>query len=414
MFEWIVSNYVSENMTLNIDQIAFFLFVAAIVAMLARLIKIPYTIGLVIAGVGISFIPFSNPLELSRELVFLIFLPVLIFEATLYIRWKELQKDLWVVLTLVTIGVLLSSGITAAGMHYLAGWEWKVAMVFGILITATDPVSVIATFKETGVQGRLRLLVEAESLFNDSTAAVCFGIAVTLAMGQTISFSSTVSTLIASIGGGILCGIVVASTLLLLSGQTEDPLVEITFTTVAAYGSFLLAEHFHCSGVLATVTAGLMIGNLGSLGSISDEGRESVEAFWEYAAFIANSLIFILIGIQESHENFGYFLLPILVAISVVIVGRAFAIYPLCAIFTLSELRVKITHQHALFWGGLRGALALALALGLPLDMPRRSEIITVTFGVVAFSVFVQGLTMKPMLRFLGEIPTSEDTKPST
>lgn len=399
-------------MDFNIEQIEFLLLVAAIVAMVARLLKIPYTIGLVIAGIVLAFVPFPNAIELSKELIFIIFLPALVFEAALYIRWKELQQDLWVVLTLATVGVLLSAGITAAGMHYLVQWEWPVALVFGILIAATDPVSVIATFKETGVEGRLRLLVEAESLFNDSTAAVGFGIAVTLAIGHPIGAAETVSLLVTSIGGGVFCGIAVAGILLLLAGRTEDPLVEITFTTVIAYGSFLLAEHLHCSGVLATLTAGLMVGNLGSLGSISDQGRESVESFWEYIAFIANSFIFILIGIRESHENFGLVLLPIGVAIVVVIIGRAFAIYPLCALFARSTLRVKLTHQHALFWGGLRGALALALALGLPPEMPHRSQIITVTFGVVAFSVFVQGLTMQPMLNAIGEIPTLQESKP--
>lgn len=393
-------------MNLNIEQIEFFLFVAALVAMIARLIKLPYTIGLVIAGIGISFIPFTNHVGLSKELIFVIFLPALVFEAAFYIRWQELKQDFLVVFTLATLGVLISAGITAAGMHFFVGWEWQIAMVFGILITATDPVAVIATFKETGVKGRLRLLVEAESLFNDSTAAVGFGIAVTLAMGQPIDFPSTLSLLVTTIGGGIVCGILVAGSLLLLAGQTEDPLVEITLTTVAAYSSFLLAEHFEFSGVLATLTAGLMIGNLGSLGSISDQGRKSVESFWDYATFVVNSLIFILIGIQESQENFGLFLLPILVAIAVVTIGRAFAIYPLCTVFSFSDLRVKMSHQHALFWGGLRGALALALSLGLPLDLPHRVEIITVTFGVVAFSVFVQGLTMQPMLQALGEIPT--------
>ena len=153
------------------------------------------------------------------------------------------------------------------------------------------------------------------------------------------------------------------------------------------------------------------MGNLGTLGSISAQGRKSVESFWDYATFVANSLIFILIGIEESHENFGLFLLPIIVAIAMVTLGRAMAIYPLCGLFFPSELRVKMNHQHALFWGGLRGALALALCLGLPPELPHRSEIITVTFGVVAFSVFVQGLTMKPMLKALGEIPTLEESK---
>ena len=396
-------------MNFNIEQVELLLLVAAIVAMVARLLKIPYTIGLVVAGIVLTFFPIATTVTLSKELIFTIFLPALVFEAALYIRWKELRQDLLVVVTLATVGVLVSAGIAAAAMHYVANWEWQVALVFGILIAATDPVSVIATFKETGVEGRLRLLVEAESLFNDSTAAVGFGIAVTLAMGQPISAGETVSLLITSIGGGILCGIAVAGSLLLLAGRTDDRLVEITFTTAIAYGSFLLAEHLHCSGVLATMTAGLMVGNLGSLGPISDKGRESVESFWEYIAFVANSLIFLLIGIQESRENFGYLLVPIGVAIVTVIIGRALAVYPLCALFARSRLRVKLTHQHALFWGGLRGALGLALALGLPLEMPHRSEIITVTFAVVAFSVFVQGLTMKPMLNAIGEIPTFED-----
>ena len=398
-------------MSLNIEQIEFFLFIAAIVAMVARLIKIPYTIGLVIAGIALSFLPFRDSVGLSKELIFVSFLPVLVFEASFYIRWKELKENFAVVLTLATVGVIFSAAITATGMHYLIGWEWPIAMVFGILITATDPVAVIATFKETGVQGRLKLLVEAESLFNDGTAAVGFGIAITLAMGQPMDVPSALSLLVTSIGGGILCGGLMAGGLLLLAGQTEDPLVEITFTTVAAYGSFFLAEYFHCSGVLATLTAGLIVGNLGALGSISAQGRKSVESFWDYATFVANSLIFILIGIEESHENFGLFLLPIIVAIAMVTLGRAMAIYPLCGLFFPSELRVKMNHQHALFWGGLRGALALALCLGLPPELSHRSEIITVTFGVVAFSVFVQGLTMKPMLKALGEIPILEESK---
>lgn len=397
-------------MNVTLEQIEFFLFVAAIVAMLARLIKIPYTVGLVIAGLVLAFVPYSNGIELSKDLIFVIFLPTLVFEAAFYIRWPALRQDFLVVVTLATVGVILSASVTATAMHYVAGWQWQIALVFGILITATDPVSVIATFKETGVKGRLKLLVEAESLFNDSTTAVAFGLAITLALGQGIDPASTLGVLGLSIGGGILAGAAVAGSLLLLAGQTEDPLVEITLTTVAAYGSFFLAEYFEASGVLATLTAGLMVGNLGPLGAISTEGRKSVESFWEYAAFVANSLIFLLIGVRESHENFGLLLVPIGVAIAAVLLGRATAIYPLCALFSRSSLRVKATHQHALFWGGLRGALSLALALGLPLDLPHRSEVITVTFAVVAFSVFVQGLTMKPMLRAFGEIPPTNAT----
>jgi CPA1 family monovalent cation:H+ antiporter len=270
--------------------------------------------------------------------------------------------------------------------------------VFGVLIAATDPVSVVATFKEAKAQGRLLVLIEGESLLNDGTAAVAFGVAVALASGLQLTPIEITAMLLKTIGGGILCGGAVAIAALLLTGRTEDHLVEITFTTIAAYGSFLLADHFGLSGVLATITAGLVMGNFKALGGISEQGKESVQAFWEYAAFVANSLIFLLIGMHEAHQNFAAIWLPVLL-------GRAAAIYPCCLLFSRSLLRVTAKHQHVLFWGGLRGALALALALGLPPEVPLREEIITISFAVVAFSVFVQGLTMAPFLRRMGEIP---------
>ncbi len=204
--------------------------------------------------------------------------------------------------------------------------------------------------------------------------------------------------------GGIVCGAIVGGAALLLAGRTDDHLIEITFTSVAAYGSFLLAEHFHLSGVLATLTAGVLIGNTGSLGAITDKGREAVEAFWEYVGFVVNSLIFLLIGLRLGLEKISAVWLPTLIVIVFVTSGRAVAVYACCALFRRSKLRVSRNHQHVLFWGGLRGALALALALGLPNDTPLHDEIISVSFAVVAYSVIVQGLTMKPLLRRLGEI----------
>jgi CPA1 family monovalent cation:H+ antiporter len=183
-------------------------------------------------------------------------------------------------------------------------------------------------------------------------------------------------------------------------------LVEITFTTIAAYGSFLVAERFHFSGVLATVTAGLIIGNVGHL-RISSKSREAVEGFWEYAAFVANSLIFLLIGMRVAHQNFSSVLVPAAIAIVLVTLSRALAIYPCAVLFSRSALKIKSQHQHILFWGGLRGALALALALGMPPELPHREEIISVAFAVVAFSILVQGLTIKPMMRKMGELSTT-------
>jgi CPA1 family monovalent cation:H+ antiporter len=321
------------------------------------------------------------------------------------LRWDELRRQLPVVLTLATAGVVLSGAVTAAGMHLLAGWAWQSAILFGASIAATDPVSVIATFREAQVQGRLGLLIESESLFNDGTAAVAFGVAVTLAAGRSLSGGEVAASLLTAIGGALLCGAATGILALLLVGRTEDHLVELTVTTVAAYGSFLVAEHLRFSGVVATIAAGLVMGNARQFRGLSDRGREAVRAFWEYAAFAANSLIFLLIGMQEAGQNFAAVGRPMAVALGFVMLGRAVAVYPLCGLFGRSSLRVSMWHRHALFWGGLRGALALALALGLPAQTPGRAEIVTVSFGVVAFSVFVQGLTMRPLLRRAGEIP---------
>lgn len=394
-------------MEFSIEKVEILLLFAAVVAMVARRLKIPYTIALVLAGIVLAISPLTPEVSLSKELIFTVFLPPLIFEAALYIRWSELRRDFSIIITFATIGVLLSAGITAAGMHFLINWQWESAILFGVLIAATDPVSVIATFKEAGVHGRLRLLVEAESLFNDSTAAVAFVIALAFATGGQVTLSGTLFTIVTMVFGGILCGALVAGGVLLLAGRTDDHLIEITLTTIAAYGSFLLAEHFHLSGVLASLTAGLLTGNIGSLGSISDKGREAVESFWEYVAFVVNSLIFILIGIREAHQDFTNLLIPILIAIVIVIAGRAVAIYPISVLFSRSTLQLKKSHQHILFWGGLRGALALALALGLPPEIPKRDEIVTIAFGVVGFSVIFQGLTITPLLRKFNEITVS-------
>lgn len=393
-------------MNLSIEYIATLLLIAAIVAMAARRLKIPYTIGLMLTGIVLAISPFpSDDIEITKDLIFTIFLPPLIYEAAIYIKWQELRRDLPVIITLATIGVLVAAAVTAAGMHYLAKWGWPSAILFGVLIAATDPVSVIATFKEAGVHGRLRLLVEAESLFNDSAAAIAFSISLAFAMGGSITVFGTLQTLMITSGGGILCGALVACSVLLLAGRTNDHLIEITLTTVAAYGSFLLAEHFHLSGVLASLVAGLLTGNIGSLGSFTDKGRESVVSFWEFIAFIVNSLIFMLIGIRAAYQDFRNLLLPIIVAIVMLFAGRALAIYPLSALFWRSALQISFNQQHILFWGGLRGALALALALGLPPEIPERGAIIAVAFAVVAYSIFVQGLTMVPLLRKLKEIP---------
>ncbi len=385
------------------------LFVASLVAMITRRLKLPYSVGLVTAGIALALLPFGLEMPLTPELVLTVFLPPLIFEAAIQIPWRPFRRELPLLLLLVTVGVLLAAAIVAAGMHYLIGWSWIGAAFFGILIAATDPVSVIAMFRSIDVDERLHLLVESESLLNDGVAAVGFAILVAVAAGGAATPAAIGGKLLVTVFGGIAAGAVVAGPLLLIAGRTTDHLVEITLTTLAAYGSFLLAEHFHMSGVLAALTAGLLVGNVGWMGSISDSGRPAVLSFWEYAAFLANSLVFILIGGREANISLGPLLSVAAAATLLSLIGRAATVYPIGWMFRRSALRIPGSYQHVLWWGGLRGALALALALALPANIPERGEIISVAFAVVAFSIFVQGLTMNGLMRRLGLIRGSTD-----
>ena len=386
----------------SIFALGLILLTASLVAIASRRLKLPYSVGLVIAGIALALLPTTIDLPLSRDLIFNIFLPPLVFEAALQLEWKSFRRDLPLTALLAFLGVALAAAFVAAGMHYAAGWSWIGAALFGALIAATDPVSVIAAFREMSVERRLSMIVESESLLNDGAAAVAFALLLGIAAGQGMAPSGIALSLVWTIVGGVAVGVAVAGALLLIAGRTDDHLVEITLTTIAAYGSFLFAEHFHMSGVLATLSAGLLVGNFGMMRSIAETSREHVIGFWEYVAFLANSIVFILIGGHEVHQRIDRVATAAVIAILLVLVSRALSVYLLSAAFIPTSLRIDTRYQHVLVWGGLRGALALALALALPDNVPERDVIVAVAFAVVAFSIFVQGLTMPWLIRRLG------------
>lgn len=398
---------------LPIFTLGFILLTASLVAMMSRRFRLPYSVGLVAAGIAIAFLPIDLDLTLSKDLIFTVFLPPLVFEAALQLEWRPFRQDLPVTLALAFFGVVLSAAVVAVGVHTILGWSWIGALMFGTLIAATDPVSVIAAFKELKVEHRLSLIVESESLLNDGTAAVGFGIVALVAAGASASPVFVAETLIWTIVGGVAVGALVTSATLLIAGRTEDHLVEITLTTLAAYGSFLIAEHLQMSGVLASMTAGLLVRNIGWKRSISKNGQGHVLAFWQYAAFLTNSVVFILIGTQEAEQPLSLVIPAACTAIALTLIGRAAAVYPICAMARGPFEALPTSYQHVLAWGGLKGALALALALALPMALPERREIIVVSFAVVAFSIFVQGLTMPWLVRRFGLSRESKETKPA-
>ena len=346
------------------------------------------------------FCPGIRQSHLSRELVYTGILPPLIFEAAFELRWEALRGNLALVILLATVGVLLSALVTGAVMTGLVHWPLSAGLLFGILMAATDPVSVLSTLKEIEARGRLALLIEAESLLNDGTAAVLFVIALGFVAGEPLTYKAVAITLGATIVIGLLAGALVALVVLVIIGRTDDRLIEVALTTVAAYGSFLLAEHFGGSGILGTLTAGMLLGNLAPRwGFFSEAGDRAVRSTWEFITFLANSLVFLLIGLAEGHEDFEGLWWTAGAAVIAVLAGRAAAVYPVCALFSRGPNRVGAAQQHALLWGGLRGALGLALVLSIPESFPWRHPIVVVTFAVVAFSIIIQGLTCRPLLR---------------
>jgi len=385
--------------------------VAMAVAIVARRLALPYTVGLVATGLALALAHLPLDLALTHDVLFEVILPPLLFEAALSISWRELKRDLAPVLVLSTIGVLVGAGVVAAGLMGILGWPPAPALAFGALIAATDPIAVIAMLSEAGVKGRLRLVIESESLFNDGAAALLFALilpALTQSGAPTPLAIAAQAALIG--GGGIAVGAVVGALAIALAGRTDDHLVETALTAVVAYGAFLIAERIGASGVLATVAAGLVMGNLGVRApsdgrfAVSAQGRQSVVVFWEFAAFVANSLVFLLIGLamaDAATRGAGFGAGAIAVVVALALIGRAATVYPIALAFSRSRWAFGSGETHFLWWSGLRGALALALALSLPADAPYRDAILVGAFAVVAFSALVQGLTAGPLLRAL-------------
>ncbi|MHB1414580.1 MAG: Na+/H+ antiporter [Chloroflexota bacterium] len=376
------------------------LLVVAIVAMAVRRFRIPYTVALVVVGLIITT---SQPigLEMTPELILALFLPPLVFQAAFHINLSELRHDLVGILLLAVPGVILTTSIVGGLVSVTTSLSLPLALVFGALIAATDPVAVVAVFRSLGVPSRLSLLLEGESLLNDGTAIVIFNLMLVSALTDRLDLAAGVLDFARVAAGGILIGVFFGWLVSQVIARVDDYLIETTLTTVLAFGTYLLAERLQVSGVLAVVAAGLINGNIGPSG-MSPTTRIVLFNFWEYVAFLANSLVFLLIGLRVNVRALVEAWQPIFWAVVAVLVGRVVVVYGLGLLANRFSEPIPFRWQHVLAWSGLRGAVSLALALSLPLALgPDREVLQVMAFGVVLFTLLVQGTTIQPLLGWL-------------
>ncbi|MEA5537191.1 Na+/H+ antiporter [Crocosphaera sp. XPORK-15E] len=401
----------------NLEQFLVVLCVSLSVATISRVFawfrQIPYTLLLVIVGLGLAFID-VRLVNLSPELILEIFLPPLLFEAAWNVSWRELKKHWIPIVLFAIIGVIISVLGISLALSNLTDLALPIALLVGASLSATDPVSVVALFRELGASKKLTILMEGESLFNDGVAVVAFLLLVGIPLGtEVFSLPITIASFFTFVGIGIGLGCLVGFGISYLTQRFDLPLVEQSLTLVSAYGAYLMTEELGGSGVIAVVTVGIILGNFGSRIGMNPRTRLLVSEFWDFLAFFVNSIVFLLIGDQIHFESLRSNLGIIAIAIMAVLVTRLVAIYGLASLSNkFTDVDISLPEQTVLWWGGLRGSVSIALALSVPVSLVGREEIIDTVFGVVLFTLLIQGLSTQWVLKkldLIGDQPLRQE-----
>ncbi len=391
------------------------LLIALTVILVTRRLAVPYTLGLVVVGLLISVFGLLPDIRLTPALVLFVFLPALLFEGSWMIETVHLRANWVPIFLLAGPGLLLSLVLIAVPLHFFAGLDWGPAFLLSAILSPTDPVAVLGLFRQLRVEVRLSTIIEGESLFNDGVAGSLYATFLALVLlsahGQAVTglqpWSSGVLLFLLQAGGGtvigLLCGFLVSHFVKFI----DDPLIETTITIVTAYGVYLLADALHTSGIIAVILASLLLGSYGRRIGMSERTREAVDDFWSILAFVANALLFLLVGAQLNPIEFLSstsaitLLLTAGLAIVAVLVARLAMVLVMPALTHRLRRPLPRSWLLTIFWSGLRGALSLALVLALPLDVPSRSTLIFSTYAVVLFTLLVQGFSVRWILRKL-------------
>ncbi|MGR8929565.1 MAG: cation:proton antiporter [Gammaproteobacteria bacterium] len=392
-----------------------FLTLAMIMAGSGQRLRLPYTVLLVLAGLAINVLAPSSPFtesiqefHLTHDLVLFVFLPALIFESALSLDARALMKNLVPVLIMAIPGMLVSGLLVALGLVMSLDISPLVALLFGALISATDPVAVIALFHELGAPRRLTVLVEGESLFNDATAIVLFNILLGFVLSGQFDPAESLSAIgefIRIFFGGTLLGCIfgiLMSELIVRLGQSERS-VTIVLTLIMAYFSFIIAEEgFHISGVMSTLSAAICLTIFG-LPRLGGETEHGIRETWNVMVLIFNSLLFIMIGLSVHVSSLASYWQAILWAALAVAIARAVSVYGLIPMTTCCFRlpQIPLASRHIMWWGGLKGGLAIAVVLSIPDSVADKQLLIELTLGVVLISLLLNASTVRPLIRRL-------------
>lgn len=393
-----------EQITASVVVLLFLVFIAEPIS---RWIRLPYSVVLVIIGfVGSELVVMAGldtgvRADNFHDLVFYIFIPVLVFESAFKINKKLLLQQIAPILLLAIVGVLVTATLSALGLYFgiahPVGFPVMAALLTGAILAATDPVAVVARLREIGAPERLSVLLEGESLFNDATAIVLFGLFLSTALSveHSINVSDAVSEFIKMFVGGLTTGLITGLLTSLFARMAKSDTMTGVLSIMLAYGSYLLAEAvFHVSGVMSTLAAAIAMSVMLNRHS-SDSALMKTDYLWEVTGHVANAFVFIIMGVTITVSMFEERWLAMIIAIIAVLVARAISTYGCLSLLGLFQREPMTLHgQTVVVWGGLRGAVALALALSIPISLDYWWTIQSIAFGVVLFTLFVQATTI--------------------
>lgn len=386
----------------DIPAVIELLLVATAVAVLARYVRLPYTVALVLGGLALSLALPQLHVSVSKNLILLVLLPPLLFEGTVNMDLAILKERGWLVSVLAIPGTALSAALIGLGVHDLFHLGWPIALLLGVMVSPTDPVSVITTFRESGVVKTLATVIEGESVFNDGIGVTLYLVVVGLASGHGVTFANGVGEFLLEVLGGAAVGAVLGYAAYSIYHRLDDPVLEVMMSIILAYGAYLAADRLNASGVIGVVVVGLIVGNFIRTRAMSPTTSLTLGSFWSVASFMANSIVFLLIGLVIRLGDLATNWRIILGTFLLMLVARSVVVYGAGAVARLAGWEFPPVWQHVANWGGLKGSIPIALAVGLPAALTHRTELVSVVIGTVAFSLVVQGLTFRPLIDRLG------------